>query len=745
MKRTHTCGELGIKDDKKEATLQGWVDTRRDHGGLIFIDLRDRYGITQIILDPKSKGFGDAEHLRREDCIQVTGKVRPRPKGMENPRMKTGEIEVYISKELAILNKADTPPVEVDDKKIANEEVRMRYRYLDLRRPAMQQRLMLRHKVSQAVRNYLSSNNFVEIETPMLMKATPEGARDYLVPSRIHTGKFYALPQSPQLYKQLLMVAGMDRYFQLARCLRDEDLRADRQPEFTQIDIEMSFVDEEDIYRMMEGLLKECFKAAAIDVKIPFPRIAYDDAIDRYGSDKPDTRFGLELINVSDIAKNSNFEVFTKAIASGGCVKCINAKGCGSFSRKDIEELTEFAGTHGAKGLAWIKVIEGGKLDSSIVKYLPEKVQAELVKKMAAKKNDLLLFVADHKHFVVNTALGNLRLRLAEKLNLLKDEFRFIWVVDFPLLEYDEDMQRHVAVHHPFTSPKDDQVKLLDSEPGKVKAKAYDLTLNGVEIGGGSIRIHKREIQEKMFRTLGISKEEAERKFGFLLEAFRYGAPPHGGIAFGFDRLIAIMAKVPGNDIREVMAFPKNKAAESPMDGSPSDVDPEQLKELNIKSTIVEKEKITLFDKIRKFLDSGNILYETMEHEAVYTSDQAARVRGTELKQGCKALIVKKDEKEYAMTVVSGAKDLDIEKAASLLGAKKIRLANAGEVKKVSDCSIGAVPPFGNLFGLDVYLDKSVSQNDIVAFNAGSHTNSIKMKYKDLLKATKGKEADFSK
>ncbi|PIN86600.1 aspartate--tRNA ligase [Candidatus Woesearchaeota archaeon CG10_big_fil_rev_8_21_14_0_10_44_13] len=591
MKRTHTCGELGKKEDKKEVTLQGWVDVRRDHGGLIFIDLRDRYGITQIVLDPKSKGFEGAEHLRREDCIQVTGKVRLRPQGMANPKMKTGEIEVYISQQLVILNKAETPPIEIDDNKIANEEVRMKYRFLDLRRPTMQQRLVLRHKVSQIVRNYLSSHNFVEVETPLLMKATPEGARDYLVPSRVHPGKFYALPQSPQLYKQLLMVAGMDRYFQMAKCLRDEDLRADRQPEFTQIDVEMSFIEEKDIQDMMEGLIKECFSAIGTNVKLPFPRMSYAEAMDKYGSDKPDIRFGLELVNVADIAKNSNFEVFTKALQSGGQVKCINAKGCASFSRKDIEELTEFVAIYKAKGLAWAKVNEQGKLESSITKFFPEKVQADLMKKMDAKKGDLLLFVADHKHFTVNDALGNLRLKLAEKLNLInKDEFRFIWIVDFPLVEFDEDLQRHVAVHHPFTSPKDEDIGLLDKEPVKVRAKAYDLTLNGVEIGGGSIRIHKRELQEKMFRVLGITKEEAERKFGFLLDAFRYGAPPHGGLAFGFDRLIAIMAKVPGNDIREVIAFPKNKAAEGPMDGCPSDVPPEQLKELNIKSDIPKKE-----------------------------------------------------------------------------------------------------------------------------------------------------------
>src|SRR3989344_5137270 len=700
MKRTHTCGELDKKAENKEVTLQGWVDVRRDHGGLIFVDLRDRHGTTQIVLDPKSKGFEEAEHLRREDCIQVAGKVRLRPAGMANPRMKTGEIEIYISKELIILNKAETPPIEIDDKKVANEEVRMKYRFLDLRRPLMQQRLILRHNVAQVVRNYLSSNGFLEIETPMLVRATPEGARDYLVPSRVHPGKFYALPQSPQLYKQLLMVAGMDRYFQLARCLRDEDLRADRQPEFTQIDIEMSFVDQEDICRMMEGLIKECFSVIGVNVKLPFPRMPYGEAMERYGSDKPDTRFGLELINVSDIVKDSDFQVFTNAIKSGGQVKCINAKDCAKFSRKDIEEMTEFVSIYKAKGLAWMKVNEQGKLESSIIKFFADKVQAEIMKKTSAKKGDLLLFVADHKHFTVNDALGNLRLKLGEKLNLInKDEYKFLWVVDFPLLDYDEDMQRHVAVHHPFTSPKDEDLAILDKDPSKVKAKAYDLTLNGVELGGGSIRIHKREIQEKMFKILGITKAEAEKKFGFLLSAFRFGAPPHGGLAFGFDRMIALMAKVPGNDIREVMAFPKNKAAESTMDGSPSEVDSEQLKELHLKSTAAESFGSVVFDKIVDLLSSSNIKYRIIEHEPVFTSEQAAKVRGTELKQGCKALIVRKG-KGYAMAVVSGAKEVDLKKLADVLGEESTRLAGADEVKKVSDCHIGAVPPFCNLFGI---------------------------------------------
>ncbi len=743
MKRTHTCGELTKKHEKKKVTLQGWVGTRRDHGGLIFIDLRDRHGITQIVLDPKSKGFEQAEHLRREDCIQVTGDVRPRPKDMENPGLKTGYIEVYVSKELFILNKADTPPLEVDDRKVANEEARMKYRYIDLRRPEMQERLALRHKVAQEARNYLTSKGFLEIETPMLVRATPEGARDYVVPSRVNQGKFYALPQSPQLYKQLLMVSGFDRYFQIVKCFRDEDLRADRQPEFTQIDMEASFVDEEDIFSIVEGMMCRLLEIIGVKVKKPFPRMTYREAMERYGSDKPDTRFGLELVDVTDIVKDSDFEVFTKAISSGGKAKCINAKGCAEFSRKEIEELTDFAAIYGAKGLAWMKVNDKGELESSIMKFFPEKVQKELAGRTGAEKGDLLLFVSDHKHFVVDDSLGNLRLKLGEKLGLIpKDRFSFVWITDFPLLEYDEDMQRHIAVHHPFTSPKEEDLPLMDKDPSNVRARAYDLTLNGVELGGGSIRIRRREVQERMFRVLGITKEEAEQKFGFLLNAFRYGAPPHGGIAFGFDRLIALMAGVPDNDIREVIAFPKNKAAESPVDGAPTDIDPEQLKELSIKSTAEERSGV--FERIKDMLDAKGIDYEVLEHEPVFTSEKAAEARGTGRKQGCKALVVKK-QKGYVMAVVSGDSELDLKKLSSVTGESRLRLANAEEVKQVTECHIGSVPPFGNLFDIQVYFDRAVSRNETVAFSAGSHTSSIKMKYKDLLSVTKGKEAEFSK
>ncbi len=589
MKRTHTCGQLTDKEEGKEVTLQGWVNTRRDHGGIIFIDLRDRYGLTQIRFDPKTSKdtHAKSEGLKREFVIQISGKVLKRPDGMANPKLKTGGIEVDVS-ELTILNVSETPPFEVDKNTEINEDIRLKYRYLDLRKTDMQRNIFLRHKVVKSTRDYFDNLDFIEIETPMLSKSTPEGARDYLVPSRVHPGTFFALPQSPQLFKQLLMVSGFDRYMQIVKCFRDEDLRADRQPEFTQIDLEMSFVEEEDIFEIMEGLVKKVWKDVLdVDLKIPFPRISHGEAMERYGSDKPDTRFGMELIDVENIAAKSDFQVFKGVLEKKGAVRCVNAKGCAEFSRKDIDALTEFVSIYGAKGLAWIKVTENG-LESSVVKFFNEALQKELIERTDAKKGDLLLFVAD-KHKIVYESLGALRVELAKKLKLLDSkQYNFIWVHDFPLVEWDEDEERHVAVHHPFTAPKDDELAMIDTDPGKVHAKAYDLALNGVELGGGSIRIHRKETQEKMFKALGISQEEAEEKFGFLLNAFTYGAPPHGGIAFGLDRVVAMIT---GNEsIREVIAFPKNKACQSLMDGAPNVVSKKQLKELHIDLDLPKKE-----------------------------------------------------------------------------------------------------------------------------------------------------------
>ncbi|MBW2995751.1 aspartate--tRNA ligase [Candidatus Woesearchaeota archaeon] len=581
MLRTHTCGGLGAKDIDKEVKLSGWVHSRRDHGGLIFIDLRDRYGLMQIVFDPKNKeDFSAAEKLRREDVISVDGKVVARKQGMENPKMKTGKIEVEVSK-LDVLNKAETPPIEVDDRKEAGEDIRLQYRYLDLRRPVMQKRLMIRHKAAEATREFLNNEKFMEIETPLLIRATPEGARDYIVPSRVNPGKFYSLPQSPQLYKQILMVSGMDRYYQLARCLRDEDLRQDRQPEFTQIDIEMSFIDEEDIYKLGEGLIRAIWKKAIdVELKTPFPRFTYEEAMNRYGSDKPDLRFGLELIDVSDVVKKGEFGVFKDAES----VKCLAPEK--DFSRKELDEYISFCQEVGAKGMAWMKVTDKG-LESNIVKFFSEAIQKELLEATKAKPGSVLMFIAD-KANTVNYVLGELRLKLRDDLKLAKEEeFKFCWITDFPLFEWDEDNGRWSPMHHIFSMPKEDKVKFLEKEPGKVTGKLYDLALNGVELGGGSIRIHRKELQEKVLKVIGMTYAEAEERFGFLLNSFKYGAPPHGGIAFGFDRICALLNGI--NDIREVMAFPKNKAAECPMDGSPSGVEEQQLKELHIKTELVKK------------------------------------------------------------------------------------------------------------------------------------------------------------
>ena len=745
MKRTHTCGDLRKKDIKKNVKLTGWNNSRRDHGGIIFIDLRDRYGITQAVFDPKhnKEVHKKAEHLGREDVLFIEGKVRARGKELENPNLNTGEIEILADK-LEILNKADTPPLEIDDRKEANEDMRLKYRYLDLRRPVMQKNILVRYKTTKSVRDFFDKEGFLEIETPIMAKSTPEGARDYLVPSRVHAGKFYALPQSPQLFKQLLMVSGFDRYFQIARCFRDEDLRADRQPEFTQIDVEMSFIDEEDIYGIMDRMLKQIWKEVLdVNLKIPFPRMTYQESMEKYGSDKPDTRFDLFLMDLTEIVKGSDFKVFTSVISLGGKVKGINAKSCAGFSRKEIEELTELVGIYGAQGLAWIKITDKGP-ESSIVKFFDGRILNNMIKKMDARKGDLLLFVADPKHHVVDVALGELRLKLGRKLNLIDNKkYNFMWVTDFPLVEFDEDEQKHIAIHHPFTSPKDEDMELLDKEPAKAKSKAYDITLNGVEIGGGSIRIHEREIQEKMFNILGISKEKAEERFGFLLDAFRYGAPPHGGIAFGLDRIATILT---GNEsIREVIVFPKNKAAQSLMEDSPSEVDDEQLNELNIKMDLVKKkEKNAVFEKIIGLLNMKGIKYEVMEHKPVYTSKEAAEIRGTELRQGCKALICR-TEKGFVQAVVSGDKELDFEKLKNIMKVKNVELADAKQVKKVSDCNMGSVPPFGNLFNIPVYLDKKVTENKVAAFNAGSHTRSIKMSGKDLIKVTGAKVEEFSR
>ncbi|NLU53737.1 MAG: aspartate--tRNA ligase [Clostridiaceae bacterium] len=583
MKRTHRCAELTVKDAGKEVVLMGWVQKRRDLGALIFVTLRDRSGIMQVVFNSETDPalHEKASQVRSEYVLAVRGTLALRSPEAVNKNMPTGELEV-IAKELRILNKSEVPPFHIEEDSGANEALRLKFRYLDLRRPDLQRNLILRHRVAKIARDYYDENGFLEIETPVLTKSTPEGARDYLVPSRVHPGKFYALPQSPQLFKQLLMVSGYDRYMQITKCFRDEDLRADRQPEFTQIDLEMSFVDREDVMEVNEGFIRRLFKEIHnIDLPTPIPRLTYNEAMTRFGSDKPDTRFGLELVNVSDIVEESGFKVFSDAVKNGGSVRAINAKGAGAkFSRKEIDALGEVVKTYKAKGLAWIVVEENG-LKSSFAKFLTEDEINALLKRLEAEKGDLLLFVAD-KDEVVFDALGHLRLELGEKLNLIDhDRYDVLWVTDFPLLERDEEENRWVAKHHPFTSPMDEDIEYLDTDPARVRAKAYDLIINGYEVGGGSIRIHSRELQNKLFNVIGFTDEQAKERFGFLLEAFNYGTPPHGGLAFGLDRLVMLLAKT--DNIRDVIAFPKVQNASDLMTNAPDYVEDKQLEELSIK------------------------------------------------------------------------------------------------------------------------------------------------------------------
>lgn len=581
LRRTHTCGELRKPDVGKEAVLCGWVVTARDHGGVVFVDLRDRYGLTQVVFKPERAPqlHDEAGRLRQEFVIAAKGEVSPRPDDMVNPKLPTGEIEV-LADELQILNAAQTPPFEVSDDVNVGLDLRLKYRFLDLRRPQMQERLIFRSQVGQAIRDCFYAHDFVDIETPFLTKSTPEGARDYLVPSRVSPGSFYALPQSPQLFKQLLMISGLDRYFQIVKCFRDEDLRADRQPEFTQLDVEMAFPQEEDIYAIIEEMMVEVFKKTlGKDVPTPFPRISYADAIASYGADKPDTRFEMKLADISDLAVQSDFKVFKGVVEGGGIVKGLAAPGAAKLSRKDIDLLTAFVGEFGAKGLAWFKY-ENGALSSSLTKFFSDELQQQIVERLGAEDGSLLLFVAD-KPSVTNQAMSELRLRLAQQLDMIPEGlFNFIWVYDFPLVDYNEDEQRYDSLHHPFTSPHPEDLEFMEERPLDVRARAYDLVLNGVELGGGSIRIHQEDVQNRVFRLLGISDEEATEKFGFLLDALKFGAPPHGGIALGFDRFVMLMLGL--DNIRDVIAFPKTQKASCLMTEAPSRVDAAQLRELGL-------------------------------------------------------------------------------------------------------------------------------------------------------------------
>jgi len=581
--RTHTCGELRESYIGENVVLNGWVDTRRDLGGLIFIDLRDRFGITQIVFEPNysKEAHESAGVLRSEFVISIEGKVRKRPEGTDNPAIATGQIDVMVNK-LIILNEAKTPPFPIKDGIDTSEDIRLKYRYLDLRRPSIQKNMLMRHSMYQLVRKYFDENKFIEVETPVLMKSTPEGARDYLVPSRLHKGKFYALPQSPQQYKQLLMVSGLDRYFQIVKCFRDEDLRADRQPEFTQIDVEMSFVDQENIFEIVEGLMKDLFKEILNkELTTPLPRLTFDEALEKYGSDKPDLRFGLEMVTLNHVFENTSFKVFQDHIKNKGIITGLLAPGCGEYTRNQLDVITDFVKKLGAGGLIWMRV-KGNDLEAPIAKFLTDEEKKNLIESLKAKPGDLIFILSGSKLKALSI-MGSLRLEMARRLDIIKTDSapKLLWVTDFPLFEWDEQTKRFYAMHHPFTSPKLEDVEYMGTDPARVRARAYDLVLNGTEIAGGSIRIHNAELQAKMFKALGITEEEAEYKFGFLMNAFKYGAPPHGGIAFGFDRMAMIFAGE--SSIREVIAFPKTASAVSIMDDAPSTVDDNQLKELHIK------------------------------------------------------------------------------------------------------------------------------------------------------------------
>lgn len=590
MHRSCGCGRVTEKDCGKELTLAGWVNTRRDHGGLIFIDLRDRSGIVQVVMSPQygEDAFHKAEDVRSEYVLAIRGIVRERSPETVNPKMQTGKIEVVVS-EMRVLNKAKTPPFYVEDGIDVDETVRLKHRYIDLRRPEMQRNLIMRHKIVHEMRQFLDAHDFLEVETPILTKSTPEGARDYLVPSRVNPGKFYALPQSPQLFKQLLMVSGLERYFQIARCFRDEDLRADRQPEFTQLDIELSFEDQDFILDLMEHMMQRIFKNVLnVDIQIPFKRITWDDAMNLYGSDKPDLRFDMHFYDISDLLRDTDFKVFRNVLDNGGIVKAITVKGDAAIPRRELDGLVDYVGNYGAKGLAWIGLNKDGSLKCQITKFLGEDKIREIGKFCEAENGDLILIIAD-KPKVVAQALGELRLEMARRMNLIdENEFCFRWVTDFPMFEYSEEDKRWVAEHHPFTAPRDEDVQYLLTDPSKVYAKAYDMVLNGVEAGGGSLRIYQEELQEKVFKAIGITHEEAQEKFGFLLDAFRYGAPPHAGIALGLDRLVMLMLRL--GSIRDVIAFPKTQSAIDQMTQAPSEVVDMQLKELHIRVD-VKKEK----------------------------------------------------------------------------------------------------------------------------------------------------------
>jgi len=744
MFRTHTCNELTKSEIGTEVNLCGWVNTRRDHGGLIFIDLRDRYGLTQVVFDPSNNNnsFKIADKLRSEFVIKISGTVRERPEGMRNSKLNTGEIEVLVN-DIDVLNKSKTPPFEIcKTKKEHPEDLRLRYRYLDLRRDKMKNNIVLRHKMIKMIRDFMDNEGFLEVETPILIKGTPEGSREYLVPARLHPGTFYVLPQSPQQLKQLLMVAGMDKYFQIARCFRDEDQRGDRQPEFTQLDMEMSFVDTEDIIDINERLMIRLIEELLPDKKIlkkPVPRITWHEAMEKYGSDKPDTRFGLELSNISEIVKNSEFKVFSDTIKKDGVVKALRVEDGGSFTRSEIDKYEELAQIYGAKGMANI-IIGEKEHKSPILKFLSDKEVEGIIKETEAKPGDIIFIVADD--FVTACeSLGNVRLALGEKFELIDENLMaLLWVTDFPLFEWGKEENAITASHHPFCMPHDEDIKLLDKEPLKVRAKAYDFVLNGSEVGGGSIRIHDRDLQKKIFEILKISEDDAKDRFGHMLKAFEYGAPPHGGIAWGLDRVVMQFAGEP--NIREVIPFPKDQKARDLMLDAPSVMPEETVKEMHIMTT-AKMDDVSPFMNLKEFLNKNHTHFEHLEHEPVITSEQAAKVRGTTLEQAAKAIIFETDTGKV-MTVVSAANKINESKVKDLLKSSKLTLLTEEKLFELTKCKKGAVHPFGNLFKIKVLTDKKLKNNDEIVFNAGSNIDSMKIKYSDYLELVKPEIVDIT-
>lgn len=747
MLRTNTCGELKKKDIGKKVALSGWVQSYRDHGGVIFIDLRDRYGLTQIVFDPKhdKKSHSAAETLRREYVISAEGKVRFRGEGLVNPKLETGEIEI-IADSVTILSKADTPPFEIDDRADVNEEMRLKYRFLDLRRKKLQENIMFRSHVVKFIRDWMFSQGFLEIETPILTVSSPEGARDFLVPSRLHPGKFYALPQAPQQYKQLLMVAGFDKYFQIAPCMRDEDARADRSPgEFYQLDCETSFLSQDEFFSLMEPLfieLAEKFTTKKI-LQTPFPRLKFKDAMLKYGSDKPDIRFGLEITDVSKTVENCGFEVFSKAVKEKGVVRAICAKNAVYFTRKDIEELTDVAKSFGAGGLAYI-TLKDNEIKSPIIKFLGDELAKKIIKETGAEEGDIIFFGAG-KEKAVAKYMGQVRLELGKRLKLIDENtLAWLWVVDFPFYEYNEDEDKIDFAHNPFSMPQGGLEALETKDPLDILAYQYDIVCNGTELSSGAVRNNLPEIMYKAFKTVGYGPEVVDKKFGHMIKAFKFGAPPHCGFAPGIERLVMILRGE--SNIREMTAFPKNKDAQELMVGSPSEVDDRQLKELHIKLDFVKsakKEDKPVLSDIKKMLDENKIEYKEMHHEAAYTSEESAKARKTELRQGAKALIFRADNK-YIMAVISADRKIDSKKLKDLSGAKYLEFAKSEDVKKLTGLEIGSIPPFGNLFGLQVYLDVSLSENETIAFNAGSHTDSILMRYSDYAKIINPSKGSFS-